>query len=95
MSLILAPTHLHNGFNEKGWKTNGTIGDEGVKKETPIHRNCVDIRDRDNVVTSYPEEDIISSVNSLELILRSEPRVTNRPQRTSITSSIRGDLEYG
>ena len=59
MSLILAPPHLHNGFNEKGWKTNGAIGDEGVKKETPIHRNCMDMRDRKNVLTSYPEEDII------------------------------------
>ena len=54
MSLILVPTHLHNGFNEKGWKTNGTIGDE-----TPIYRDCMDMRDRENVVTSYPEEDII------------------------------------
>ena len=59
MSLILAPTHLHNDFNEKGWKTNGTIGDKGVKKETHIHRDCMDMRDRENVVTSYPEEDII------------------------------------
>ena len=33
MPLILAPTHLHNGFNEKGRKTNGTIGDEGIKKD--------------------------------------------------------------
>ena len=32
MPLILAPTHLYNGFNEKGRKTNGTIGDDGVKK---------------------------------------------------------------
>ena len=38
MPLILAPTHLHNGFNEKGRKTNGTIGDEGVKKETLVYR---------------------------------------------------------
>ena len=59
MSLILAPTHLHNDFNEKGWKTNGTIGDEGVKKEKPIHRDCMDMRDRENVVTSYPKEYII------------------------------------
>ena len=54
MSLILAPTHLHNGFNEKGWKTNGTIGDE-----TPFHKDCMDMRERENVMTSYPEEDII------------------------------------
>ena len=59
MPLILAPTHLHNGFNEKGRKTNGTIGDEGVKKETPIYRDCINMRDRKNVVTSYPKEDII------------------------------------
>ena len=32
MPLILVLTHLHNGFNEKGRKTNGTIGDDGVKK---------------------------------------------------------------
>ena len=59
MPLILAPTHLHNGFNEKGRNTNGTIGDEGVKKETPVYRDCMDMRDRENVVTSYLEEDII------------------------------------
>ena len=56
---ILASTHLRNGFNEKGRKTNGTIDNEGVKKETPIHRDCMDMRDRENVVISYPEEDII------------------------------------
>ena len=59
MPLILAPTHLHNGFNEKGRKTNGTIGDEGVKKETHIHKDCMDMRNRENVVTNYPEKDII------------------------------------
>ena len=53
---------LRTSTNEKGWKTNRTIGDEGVKgvkKETPIHRDCMDMRDRENVVTSYPKEDII------------------------------------
>ena len=59
MPLILAPTHLHNGFNEEGRKTNGTISDEGVKKETLVYRDCIDMRDRENVVTSYPKEDII------------------------------------
>ena len=59
MPLILASTHLHNGFNEKGRKTNGTISDEGVKKETPVYRDCMDMRDREDVVTSYPKEDII------------------------------------
>ena len=59
MSLILAPTHLHNGFNEKGWKTNGTIGDKGIKNETLVHRDCMDMKDRENVVTSNPEEVII------------------------------------
>ena len=46
MPLILAAPHLHNGFNEKGRKTNGTIGDEGVKKETPVYRDCMDKRNR-------------------------------------------------
>ena len=32
MPFILAPKHLCNDFNEKGRKTNGTIGDKGVKK---------------------------------------------------------------
>ena len=59
MPLILAPMHLYNGFDEKERKTNGTIGDEGVKKETPVHRDCMDMRDRENVVTSYSKEDII------------------------------------
>ena len=57
--LILAPTLLHNGFNEKGRKTKGIIGDKGVKKETPVYRDCMDMRDREDVVTSYPKEDII------------------------------------
>ena len=59
MPLIFAPTHLHNGFNEKGRKTNGTIDDKGVKKETPVYRDCMNMRDREDVVTSYPREDII------------------------------------
>ena len=59
MPLILASTHLRNGFNEKGRKTNGTIDDEGVKKETPVYRDCMDMRDREDVVTRYPKEDII------------------------------------
>ena len=59
MPLILAPTHLHNGFNEMGRKTNVTIGDEGVKQDTTVYRDCMDMRDKENVVTSYPKEDII------------------------------------
>ena len=59
MPLILAPTQFCNGFNEKGRKTNGTIGDESIKKETPVCRNCMNMRDRRDVVTSYPKEDII------------------------------------
>ena len=38
---------------------NGTIDDEGIKKETPVYRDCMDMRDREDVVTSYPKEDII------------------------------------
>ena len=59
MPLVLAPMHLHNGFNEKGRKTNETIGDEGIKKETLFYRDCMDMRDREDVVTRYPKEDII------------------------------------
>ena len=59
MPFILAPTHLHNGFNEKGRKTNGTIGDEGIKKDTTVCKNCMDMRDEEDVVTSYPKKDII------------------------------------
>ena len=59
MPLILAPTHLHNGFNEKGRKTNGTINHKGIKKETRVYRDCMDMRDREDVVTSYPKEDIV------------------------------------
>ena len=59
LPLILAPMHVRNGFNEKGRKTNGTIDDESVKKERHVYRNCMDIRDREDVVTSYPKEDII------------------------------------
>ena len=59
MPLILAPTHLCNGFNEKGRKTNGTLGDKGIKKETPVCRNFMDMRDREDAVTTYPKEDII------------------------------------
>ena len=36
-------------------KKNGSIGDEGVKKEIPVYRDCMDMRDRENVVTSYPK----------------------------------------
>ena len=53
MPLIIVPTHLDNGFDEKGRKTNETIGDEGVKQDTPVYGDCMDMRDRENVVTSY------------------------------------------
>ena len=59
MPLILAPMHLHHGFNEKGRKTNGTSDDKGVKKETPVYRDCMDMKDREDVVKSYPKKDII------------------------------------
>ena len=59
MPLILAPTHLRNGFNEKGRKINETIGDEGIKKETLVYRDGMDMRVREDVVTSYPKENII------------------------------------
>ena len=59
MPLILAPTHLCNGFNEKGRKTNETIDGEDIKKDTTICRNCMDMRDREDVVTSYPKKYII------------------------------------
>ena len=55
----LAPMRLNKRLNEKGRKTNGSISDEGVQKETPLYRNSMDMRDREDVVTSYPKEDII------------------------------------
>ena len=54
----LAPMHLNNGLNEKRRKTNGTINDEGIQKDTPIYRNSMYTRDRKDV-TSYLKENII------------------------------------
>ena len=59
MLLTLAPMRLDKRPIEKGRKTNGGISDEGVQKETPFYRNTMDIGDGEDVVTSYPKEDII------------------------------------
>ena len=59
MLLTLASMCLSKHLNEKGRKTNGGISDEGVQKERPLYRNSMDMRDGEDVVTSYPKEDII------------------------------------
>ena len=59
MLLTLAPMRLSKRLNEKGRKTNRGINDEGIQKETSIYRNSMDMGDREDVVTSYPKEDII------------------------------------
>ena len=45
-----------------------------------------------HVILKYKE---LSSVNSKELILGSEPQETGRPQRRDIISSTAGNLVYG
>ena len=59
MLLTLAPMRLNKRLIEKGRKTNGGISDKGVQKETPHYRNSVDMGDGEDVVTSYPKEDIM------------------------------------
>ena len=59
MLLRLAHMCLSKRLNEKGRKTNGGISDEGVQKERPLYRNSMDMGDEEDVVTSYPKEDII------------------------------------
>ena len=59
MLLTLAPMRLNKRLIEKGRKTNGGISDEGVEKETPLYRTSMDMGDVEDVVTSYPKEDII------------------------------------
>ena len=59
MLLTLTPMHPNKRLIEKGRKTNGGISDEGIQKETPLYRNSMDMGDGDDVVTSYPKEDII------------------------------------
>ena len=51
--------HLSKRLNENGRKTNGGISGEGVQKETPLYRNSMDMGDGEDVMTSYPKEDII------------------------------------
>ena len=58
MPLILDPTHLRNGFNEKGRKTNVTINEEGVKKETLVPSNC-------KRYTRYPQCHSVTIANIL------------------------------
>ena len=59
MLLRLASMRLSKRLNEKGRKTNGGISEEGVQRETPLYRNSMDMGDGEDVVTSYPKEDII------------------------------------
>ena len=60
MLLRLAPMRLNKCLNEKGRKTNGGISDEGVQKETSLYRNSMDMGDGEDVMTSYPEQNIIN-----------------------------------
>ena len=53
------PTCLNNGLNEKRRKTNGAISNKSIQKDTPFYWNSMDMRDRKNVMTSYPKEDVI------------------------------------
>ena len=59
MLLTLSPMRLSLFLNEKGRKPNGGINGKGVQKETPFYRNSMDMGDGEDVVTSYPKEDII------------------------------------
>ena len=38
-------------------KTNGTISNESIHKDTSLPRNIVNMRNREDVVTSNPKED--------------------------------------
>ena len=59
MLLTLTPMRPNKRLIEKGRKTNGGISDEGIQKETPFYRNSMDMGDGEDVMTSYPKEDII------------------------------------
>lgn len=51
------PKNLNNGLNEKRRKTNGTISNESIHKDTSLPRNSVNMRNREDVMTSNPKED--------------------------------------
>ena len=51
--------YLNNGLNKKRRKTDGTISDESIQKDTPIYKNSMHMGDGKDVVTCYPKEKII------------------------------------
>jgi len=53
------PKNLNNGQNEKRRKTNRTISNESIHKDTSLQRNSVDMRDKEDVVTRNPKEDVV------------------------------------
>ena len=86
MCLRFTSIHLNNGLNKKGRKTHGPICDKSINKSTSVQRDGVNVRDRKDVMTCYPKEKTVKSVNSLEFIFGLDPQVTDLPQSKDITS---------
>ena len=60
MCLEFTPIHLNNSLNKKERKTHGPICDKSIQKSTSIQRDGVNVRDRKDVMTSYPKEKIVN-----------------------------------
>ena len=59
MGLRFTPIHLSNGLNKKRRKTHGPICAKGIQKSTSVQMNGMNVRDRKDVMTSYPKEKIV------------------------------------
>ena len=59
MRLSATPMNLNKRTNKKSRKTNRSISDESVQKRTSLNGNSVYMRNRPNVVTRNPKEQVI------------------------------------
>ena len=53
---------LNNDLNEKREKTHRTISKKCIQKNTFIYRYDVNMRDREDVMTCYPKEEIVKLI---------------------------------
>ena len=59
MCFKYTPKDLNNDLNEKRRKAHGTIYKKSIQKDKSIYRNGVNVRDRENVITYHPKENIV------------------------------------
>ena len=85
----ITPKYLNKGKNEKSRKTNKSICDESVQKDTSIYRSSMYMRNRIYIMTCYPKEKIVQ----LSKLMSCYPRI--RTPTNSFTTQKGHDIING